>query len=461
MPLRTTRQSALIGLLFVGVLMGALDISIVGPALPSIETFLKLDPRFSGWVFSIYVLFSLIGISLFARLSDIYGRRNIYILALAIFAAGSLWVSLSGSFASLLAGRAIQGFGASGIFPVASALVGDLFPRERRGRILGMIGAVFGLAFLMGPFIAGVVLRYFEWHVLFLVNIPISLVLIYFSMRILPSVPNANVSAIDWGGIITLGIALAGFTIGLNSIDTSAGVSGFTDLKVILPLSAALVAFMLLLTVERRAKDPVIKLSFFSNRQIIIAGTIALVTGAVQASFVFIPTFVVQEFAVSPSTASFMLTPFVLATAVGSPVFGRMIDRFGVKRIIITGLVLLAAGYYLLSVTGSIKGIYYISGVLVGLGLSVLAGSSLRYIVLNNTSAEDRATSQGMLTIFTSIGQITGTAVIGMLMASMATGVFPAVFRGVALLLASMLVLSLWLEGKSPVTAAPEGVRAG
>jgi MFS family permease len=138
-----------------------------------------------------------------------------------------------------------------------------------------------------------------------------------------------------------------------------------------------------------------------------------------------------------------------------------MIDRYGVKKIIITGLILLAAGFYLLSVTGTVKGIYYLSGVLVGLGLSVLAGSSLRYIVLNNTSAEDRATSQGMLTIFTSIGQITGTAVIGMLMASMTTSVFATVFKGVAILLACMVVLSLWLEGKGPVTAAHEGVGAG
>jgi len=451
-------QNAVIALLFVGVLMGALDISIVGPALPSIETFLKLDARFSGWVFSIYVLFNLIGISLFARMSDIYGRRNIYILALAIFAAGSLWVSLSGSFGALLAGRAVQGFGASGIFPVASALVGDLFPREKRGRILGMIGAVFGLAFLMGPFIAGVVLRYFEWHMLFIINIPISLVLIYFSMKILPSVPNGKVSAIDWGGIVTLGIGLAGFTIGLNRIDTSQGWAGFTDMKVILPLIAAIVSFALLLVIERRAKDPVIRLGFFRNRQISIAGTIALVTGAVQASFVFIPTFVVQEFAVTPSSASFMLTPFVLATAAGSPVFGRMIDRYGVKKVIIAGIVLLAAGFYLLSVRGIDKGLYYISGVLVGLGLSVLAGSSLRYIVLNNTPAEDRATSQGMLTIFTSVGQIAGTAVIGMLMASMTAGVFPTVFRGVVALLVAMLALSLLLEGKrqASVPADPQ-----
>lgn len=344
---------AVISLLFVGVLMGALDISIVGPALPSIETFLKLDPRYAGWIFSIYVLFNLTGISLFARMSDIYGRRNIYILALSIFAVGSLWVSVAGSFGSLLTGRAIQGFGASGIFPVASALVGDLFPRERRGRILGLIGAVFGLAFLMGPFIAGVVLRYFQWHVLFVINIPISLVLIYFSMRVLPSVPNSHVSVIDWGGIITLALTLAGFTIGLNSIDTAKGLSGFAELKVLLPLAVAAISLVLLLIIEGKAQFPVIKLDFFVNRQITIAGILAFVTGVVQASFVFIPTFVVQQFTVSPSAASFMLTPFVLATAVGSPVFGRMIDRYGPKKIIIAGLLLLAAGFYLIAITGT------------------------------------------------------------------------------------------------------------
>lgn len=440
-------QNAIISLLFIGVLMGALDISIVGPALPSIESYLKLEPRFSGWIFSIYVLFNLIGISLFARLSDIFGRRNIYVSALAIFAAGSLIVSLSQNFNLLLTGRAIQGFGASGIFPVASALVGDLFPPEKRGRVLGLIGAVFGLAFLMGPFIAGVLLHYFEWHFLFIINLPVSLVLIYYSYRILPSIPNSNISKIDWGGIIALGIALAGFTFSVNNINAADWLSGLRDPMFILPLILSILSFGVLLLVESRVKDPIIKFSFFSNRQIVIAGTIAVATGVVQACFVFIPKFVIQNFSVTPSAASFMLTPFVLATAIGSPVFGRMIDKYGVKKIVITGLLLLAAGFYLLSLTGGQKIIYYLSGVLVGLGLSVLAGSSLRYIVLNNTLPEDRATSQGMLTILISIGQITGTAVIGLLMASLAGGrVFINIFSGVSVLLLIMFVLSLRLE---------------
>jgi MFS family permease len=442
-------QKAVISLLFTGVLMGALDISIVGPAIPSIESFLKLGPRFSGWIFSIYVLFNLIGISLFARLSDIYGRRNIYISALAVFAAGSLVVSLSQSFDTLLIGRAIQGFGASGIFPVASALVGDIFPPEKRGRILGLIGAVFGLAFLMGPFIAGILLHYFEWHFLFIINLPVSIVLIYFSSKVLPSVPNKNVSRIDWGGIIALGIALAGFTLSVNNIGASGLQSGLPAYGFILPFSLAMISFFVFMFVEKRTKDPVIEFSFFSNRQIVIAGVIAVATGAVQACFVFIPKFVVQNFSVTPSAASFMLTPFVLATAIGSPVFGRLIDKYGAKKIVITGLLLLSAGFFMLSRTDSQKIIYYISGVLVGLGLSVLAGSSLRYIILNNTSAEDRATSQGMLTIFISIGQITGTAVIGLLLASMTgSNIFGSIFTGVSILLLVMILLSFGLENK-------------
>ena len=141
-------------LLFVGVLMGALDISIVGPAIPSIEKALHEGARDLSWIFSIYVLFNLVGISLMAKLSDAYGRRWIYILAVAIFGIGSLVVSLSHDTIMLLVGRAIQGFGASGIFPVASATIGDVFPVEKRGRALGLIGAVFGIAFILGPFIA-------------------------------------------------------------------------------------------------------------------------------------------------------------------------------------------------------------------------------------------------------------------------------------------------------------------
>jgi MFS family permease len=152
-----TRNQILL-VLFLGVLMGALDIAIVAPALPSIQAFFTVGDRILTWTFTIYVLFNLIGTPLMAKLSDTYGRRSIYTLDVTLFALGSLIVALSPAnmFAMLLIGRALQGFGAGGIFPVASAVIGDTFPPEKRGGALGLIGAVFGLAFLVGPILGGV-----------------------------------------------------------------------------------------------------------------------------------------------------------------------------------------------------------------------------------------------------------------------------------------------------------------
>src|SRR5512141_1340701 len=150
--------------LFLGVLMGALDIAIVGPALPTLRATFAIDDRAAAWIFTTYVLFNLVSVPLMAKLSDAFGRRTIYVVDVALFALGSLIVSLSPSLPVLLAGRAVQGFGAGGIFPVASAVIGDTFPPEKRGSALGLIGAVFGVAFMIGPIVGGVLLKYASWH---------------------------------------------------------------------------------------------------------------------------------------------------------------------------------------------------------------------------------------------------------------------------------------------------------
>jgi len=404
-------------ILFTGVLMGALDIAIVGPAIPSIETALNVDPRILGWIFSIYVLFNLVGVSFFARLSDIYGRRNIYILSLLLFGLGSIVVSFSGDYTTLLLGRAVQGFGASGIFPVASAVVGDIFPREKRGRILGLIGAVFGLAFLIGPIIAGVLLSYFDWTSLFLINIPIVFILILASFRYLPQTKVQESGLFDWKGLLTLGLLLASFTYGINNLESTNFFQSLLSAKVLPFLAATVVLLVLNFFIERSAANPVIKLSYLRNRQFVLAGTIAVATGILQSSFVFIPNYAVGIFEINTSEASFMLVPLVLATAIGSPVFGRLIDIYGSRLIIIVGLILAAAGFFLLHRVEESRLLFYASGVLIGLGLSVLSGSSLRYIMLNETTAVDRAITQGMLTIFISLGQLTGASLIGVIIA--------------------------------------------
>jgi EmrB/QacA subfamily drug resistance transporter len=441
------KHRLLLPLLFFGVLMGALDISIVGPAIPSIDQSLKIEPRLLGWIFSVYVLANLVSLSLFAKLSDIFGRRIIYIISISIFAIGSMIVSVSDNFELLIIGRIIQGFGAGGFLPVASAVIGDVYPPEERGRKLGLIGAVFGIAFIIGPIIAGFLLKYYDWNILFMINVPIAVLIIIASVKIIPGKTEVVNRYFDWKGIILLGSGLAIFALGINNIEDSNFFENILSNRVLPYIAISILLAVLLFFAERKSPSPVIKFGFLRNRQIRIAGFIAFVTGMAQSAFVFIPTFAGDVFKVSASTAGFMLIPLVVATAIGSPIFGKMIDQFGSKKIIILGIVLMAMGYLGMGLVGHSKLSFYTTGAILGFGFSVLSGSALRYIMLNETDSNDRAVSQGILNIFISLGQIIGAAVIGVIVADSLGGIaYKPVFIYLAIILAMTLMAGFRLK---------------
>ncbi len=237
------KRNRVLVVLFAGVMMGALDIAIVGPALPAIQAQFGISERAVAWIFAIYVLFNLVGTPFMAKLSDLMNRRAIYILDVTMFAIGSLIVALSPSFTVLLVGRGIQGFGSGGIFPVASAVIGDTFPENKRGSALGLIGAVFGIAFLIGPLLAGIILM-FSWHWLFLVNIPVAAIVIGMSIKLLPANKVENKNPFDWNGMILVGILLASMAYGFNNINSSNFFHSFISLNV---LPFILLAIILLL----------------------------------------------------------------------------------------------------------------------------------------------------------------------------------------------------------------------
>jgi len=445
----TIKSTGILILLFVGVLMGALDISIVGPAIPSIEKSLHLSGKDLTWVYSIYILLNLVGISFMARLSDLFGRRSIYTLSLVIFGLGSLLVSVSHNIMFLLIGRAIQGFGSSGIFPVASATVGDVFPQEKRGRALGLIGAVFGLAFILGPFIAGFMLMYFDWNALFIVNIPISLVLIWFAIRLLPGRKADQKVFFDWDGIILMAIVLTAFTLAMNNLDTRRLPESFSDWSVLPFILLVAILTPILMIVERTQKDPILNVKLFRLRQIRFVGFISIGIGLFQSCIIFLPKLSVEMFHVTPSSASFMLLPLVLATALGSPVNGRLVDAFGSRIIIITGLMLTAIALFILSLVRHDLVLFYIAEGLLGFGLSVRA--SLNYIMLNEVESRERASTQGMLIIFISLGQIAGATFFGTI-ASAFTDVikgFGLSYLFMASIASLLFLLSFFLKSRS------------
>lgn len=410
------RQKWLLAVLFTGVLMGALDISIVGPAIPSIDQALGITEKEKTWIFSIYILFNLIGIAPLARFSDVWGRKKVYAFSILLFGFGSLIAALANDINMLLVGRAIQGFGSSGIFPVASATVGDVFPAEKRGRILGFIGMVFGLAFIIGPVIAGFLLKYFEWNVLFLINIPLAIAVLFFSWRLLPSKQLLKLKELDWKGMLLFALLLASFTIGINLLDFTGHAPGAKSFMPSILLGVLmLVTLIVFMLVEKKAAMPVIKPSLFHKKQVRIVGLLAIGTGLFQATFVFIPDMTVLAFDVKVYIASFMMVPVVIATAIGSPISGRMIDKYGSRALIVAAFVLMTLGLFFLVLLKSQYVIYYAAGLFLGLGQSVLGGSSLRYIMLNEVGERDRALTQGVVTVFIAIGQLSGAAIFGLI----------------------------------------------
>ncbi|HNP73901.1 MAG TPA: MFS transporter [Kouleothrix sp.] len=458
----TQTRNRLLGLLFIGVLMAALDIAIVGPALPAIRAAFGVDDRAAAWIFTIYVLFNLIGTPLMAKLSDLFGRRAIYVLDVALFAFGSLLVAISPGFGVLLAGRAIQGLGAGGIFPVASAVIGDTFPPEKRGSALGLIGAVFGIAFLIGPIIGGVLLI-FGWPWLFIINLPLAALVIGLGLRLLPSSRPATQPSFDWLGMAVLGALLTALAYGLNQLDTANIGQSLASLRVWPFLAAAIVLVPVLWLLERRAADPILRTSLFGRRQISLTAALAAGAGLAEAAVVFVPALVVAAFGVSESQASFMLVPVVLAMAVGSPLSGRMLDRSGSRVVVLLGSALVTLGMLLLSFFATSLALFYVSAVLFGLGLSVLLGAALRYIMLNEAPASERASAQAILTIFTSVGQLLGGTLAGAVAASRGGGVlgYTSSFFLIGVVMLLLTLAALGLKGRAEELATLGAQAAG
>ncbi len=458
------QRNKVLAVLFVGVLMGAIDIAIVGPALPAISSYFNLDARAATWIFSAYVLANLVGTPLMAKLSDNFGRRAIYLLDIALFAVGSVVVVASGvggGFALLLVGRAIQGLGAGGIFPVASAVIGDTFPPERRGSALGMIGAVFGMAFVIGPILGGVLLT-LGWQWLFLINIPIAAVVMVLAWRLLPHERLPQTGGFDWLGMGLLASALGSMAYGLVSIDAANFMATASSITVWGWLAVSAVCWVGLIKVEQGAANPVFPTQLFARRQLSLSYALTAGAGIGETSMVFLPSLAVAALGVDVKVASYLLLPVVVAMGFGSPVAGKLLDRIGSKPVILGGVSILTLGMFSLSLSASSLAGFIGSGVLIGIGLSALLGAPIRYITLNETTKAERSAAQGLVNIFTSTGQILGSAVVGAVAASfVASGQgYQAAYAMIGVLGVGLLVVALFLKARGD-EAKPVAESAG
>ncbi len=448
----------LLPVLFVGVFMAALDTAVVGPAIPVLRGAFHVDNREVGLVMSVFVLFSLCSTALLANLSDRHGRRSVYLGSVACFALGSLLIALAPNFWMLIVSRAIQGIGAGGITPTASAVVGDAFPADERGKALGLIGATYGMAFVLGPPLAGLMLVVLSWHWIFLINLPIAALVLYLGARVLPRGRPGGARAaapLDLAGIGTLFVLLTVFVFGLTGfVSEIGGVTLWPWL-----LGAVAVLLWLLVRVERRAAQPMIPMLLFANRQLAITYGLALAAGFGMGSVIFLTSIATLAYRVAPQHAGFVLLPLVIASMLGSMGAGRLLNRVGARGLIQLGFLLMCLGYGATSWISDGLLEFLIASVPVGLGVGIVVGGALRSIAIDEAPAALRAAAQGLINIGTAIGSLLAAAAISGI-ADMdgggATG-FAIAYRAVAVLMLVALLVTFGLRYERVGVGAAQG----
>ena len=415
-----TRTRNLILILFlIGVFMGSLDTGIIGPVLPSIEQSFNLTSRESSWIFTLFVIFFMIGSPVMAKFSDFYGRKKIFILDVVPFGIGSCLIAFSANIESIFLGRIIQGFGCGGIFPVGGAFIGDAFPLEERGKALGILGSVFGISAIGGPLVGAALIPY-GWNLCFTINIPISIFIILFALYILPDAENKRKLKIDYLGILILSLLSIFLAYGLNQIDSSNFISSLLSSKVLPFLLIFIILIPIFFRVEKRAEESIVAIHMLNNKEIRIACIETLAYGIIYSSAIFIPSLVILSMGLNDQLASLMLIPILGANAVAAPILGKILDSTGSRKIMMVGTILLTIGLIAIAIYPNNFLLFIIAGCLIGVGLVTIIGAPLRYIVLSEAKPTERGAGQAIVNMLSSAGQLIGGALIGGIIASFA-----------------------------------------
>ena len=413
-----TKTRNLILLLFlIGVFMGSLDTGIIGPVLPSIEQAFNLTSRESSWIFTLFVIFFMIGSPVMAKFSDFYGRKKIFILDVILFGIGSILIASAISIEAIFIGRIIQGFGCGGIFPVGGAFIGDAFPLEERGRALGILGSVFGISAIGGPLV-GAALIPFGWNWCFTINIPIAIFIIAFAWYILPEREESNKLKIDYLGILMLSLLAIFLAYGLNQIDSSNFMSSLLSKNVLPFLIVFIILIPIFLKVEKKAEESIVPIHMLKNKEIGIACIETLCYGIIYSSAIFIPSLVILSMGLNDQYASLMLIPILGANAVAAPILGRILDSTGSRTVMSAGTIMLAIGLIAIAIYPNNLIFFIIAGCLIGVGLVTIIGAPLRYIVLTEAKPYERGAGQAIVNMLSSAGQLIGGALIGGIIAS-------------------------------------------
>ncbi|WP_409343811.1 MDR family MFS transporter [Paenibacillus sp. MBLB4367] len=397
--------------LMLGLLLAALDQTIVSTAMPTIlKEFGGLDKLV--WVYSAYLITSVAGMPIFGKLSDMYGRKRFYLLGLVVFMIGSALCGTAQSMEQLITYRAIQGIGGGALMPIVFTIIFDIFPAEKRGKMQGLFGAMFGISSVLGPLAGAFFTDYVNWRWCFYINLPLGVISFLVITACYHESKTHVKQRIDWAGTVLMvgailcllfGLELGGKEYAWDSWQIVGLLGGFVVL---------LIAFLL---TERAVADPLISMGLFRNRLFSSSMGIAFLYGAIMISgATYIPLFIQGVFGGSATSAGLVLTPMMLGVVASSAIGGRFIGRLSYRNIMLGSVVLIIIALLLLGTIGIDTPRWQVTLYMIVMGLG--AGTSFPVIsisALHKIPMNKRGSVNSMNQFFRTIGSAIGITIFG------------------------------------------------
>jgi EmrB/QacA subfamily drug resistance transporter len=414
------RKLAILGAILLTMFLASLDQTVVGTALPRIITDLN-GANLYAWVVTAYLLTSTITVPIYGKFSDVFGRKVMLMLGVCLFLLGSWLSGASQNMTELVLFRATQGLGAGALFPIVIATIADLYSPRERGRFQGLFGAVFGLSFIVGPFIGGWITDNISWHWVFYVNVPFGIASLVVLWTTLPGLSRRTASArdLDYIGIVVFTAGVVPLMVGLSNkgfVNSSGQLPNWTDLNVGGLIVFGIVVLVGFVFVELRAKEPIIPLDLFRGRDYSVSMAAVFVFGvAMFAAVLFMPRFYQTVRGISATASGYYIWPLLVGLMGGSIGSGLLISRIGrYKWLMVGGAVVMVIGGYLLThLTADISDwTLWAYMLLLGFGIGPsMAGFTV--VVQNSVPVNRLGVATSTLTFLRQIGASVGLAVAG------------------------------------------------
>lgn len=399
--------------LMLGLFMASLDQTIVSTAMTKIIENLGGLDKFV-WVYSAYMIAMVVATPILGKLSDMYGRKRFFLAGIALFIIGSILCGTAQNMVQLIVYRAIQGIGGGALMPIVFTIIFDLFPQEKRGKMMGLFGAVFGLSSVFGPILGATITDNISWRWIFYINVPIGILSFIFILQAYHESKNHRKQSIDWAGATVLAAAILSLMFGLELGGSDGWAWG--SWKTVSLFVASGIMFILFFWIEQVVKDPIIRLGLFKQRLFTSSMMISLFYGGIMiAGASYIPLFVQGVFHKTATQTSTVLTPMMLAVVVSSQIGGRVASKFAFRNVMVISALVLTVGMALLgfgmdTTTSRLTITLYM--IVIGLGMGV-SFSLLNISTLSSVPPQYKGSASSLITFFRTIGSALGITVFG------------------------------------------------